>query len=162
MAVPTPQQHQVIDLDSDVDGPGLDVEWDLASPLFLDQVSTTRPDFLPEVPHLSAADAAEAYQVCLQVIKVVFPDISHDHVQELWDKNDKRNSIDTERLHQTLIEQILDEGIYPKERDRLKQLKKRDRDSPGAEAGKYASCPTIDGGILMFSCSQMEGRKLAF
>lgn len=79
----------------------------------------------------------EAYQECLKAILAVFPDISHDHVQQLWNKLAWGALIGRDALNHTLIERILDGGAYPKERDRLRELKKRKRASPEAEAGKF-------------------------
>ena len=77
------------------------------------------------------------YDGCLLAIKAVFPDISHEHVEQLWRKTERANFIETESLYQHLIEKILDGGKYPKEQDRIRELKKRKRASPEVEAGKY-------------------------
>ena len=134
MAANPSQYHasrEIIDLDGDSTGSQASVlEW---------QPSAAHIELPNLEPHLASParqdTCEEAYQKCLEAIIAVFPDISHDHVQQLWDKSALGALIETDVLHQTLIEKILDGGPYPKERDRLKEIKKRKRASPEAEAG---------------------------
>ena len=128
-----PAQHpagrEIIDLDGESTGSQSSVlEWQpSAAQVELDQLLTG------PFQHDSSASA---YQKCLKAVITVFPDISHDYVQQLWDKSTCGALTETDVLHQTLIEKILDAGPYPKEKDRLRELKKRKRASPEVEAGK--------------------------
>lgn len=64
------------------------------------------------------------YQECLDEVLEVFPDISRDHVQQLY--NTRVQSWGPYGVvGSTFIEQILDAGTYPKEKDRLKDLKRK-------------------------------------
>lgn len=91
-------------------------------------------------------DAQEAsYESCLKEVTEVFPDISRDHVQQLYDKHRDEPIhafANGTEFSQSLIEQILDAGKYPKEKDRLREIKelKRKREdprSPEEEAARW-------------------------
>lgn len=136
--VPHPAEKDIIHLESDDSD---------------DDALFTRPQSsLHELPKLNQnlqtpvplSTGPEAYRKCLDAILAVFPDISHDHVQQLWNKLAWGALAGSNELNQTLIERILDEGAYPKERDRLRELKKRKRASPEAEAGKSHPCTYLD------------------
>ena len=132
-----PPQHppgrEIIDLDGDTGSPTALLEWQPSG----DHIDLSI--FERGLPSPTRQDiAAEAYQHCLKAVVAVFPDISHDHVQQLWDKSAWGALIGSDVLHHTLIEKILDGGPYPKEKDRLRELKKRKRASPEVEAGKVA------------------------
>lgn len=71
------------------------------------------------------------YEQCLRDVLDVFPDISHEHVKKLYDGRDQLENIapgvaDSE----TLISRILDGGGYPRERDRLNELKRKRLSEP--------------------------------
>lgn len=89
-------------------------------------------------------DNYRSYESCLQEILELFPDISKDHFHELYNKQKENGNPYQQLLAQTLIEQILDQngGQYPKEKDRIKELKRKrnDRNSDEEEAAwwKYA------------------------
>ena len=114
-----PKHQEVIDIDSDSSDEG---PFNNTPPLS----SAARPKTV-----------FATYEGCVLAIKAVFPDISLDHVKELWDKSDGAHFKVADVYYQRLIEGILDVGPYPKERDRLRDLKKRKRASPEAEAGKF-------------------------
>ncbi|KAL8705051.1 MAG: hypothetical protein Q9201_001821 [Fulgogasparrea decipioides] len=66
------------------------------------------------------------YEVCLKDVLEVFPDVSHDHVKGLYDTAATPGSeVFGISLSEHLISQILDGGKYPKERDRLNELKRK-------------------------------------
>lgn len=79
----------------------------------------------------------EDYQACLTDILDVFPDISHEYVQEIYNKHmESRGPYQPESPSQALIEKVLDSGHYPKEKDRRKR-KFSERDSDEEEAAKW-------------------------
>ncbi len=74
------------------------------------------------------------YQTCLNAVIEVFPDICHDHVQQLYDARLQDPEIlqppllapATEVVAQDIITGILDGGgKYPKEKDRINELKRK-------------------------------------
>ena len=100
---------------------------------------------LPEDHH--AGLVSPAYGSCLTEILELFPDISHDHVEQLYNANvqDFRGHRTRFSLVQHLIEKILDSGKYPKEKDRLKELKrKRYRDSDEEELAELQNAQSGD------------------
>lgn len=84
----------------------------------------------------------DAYETCLNEILEVFPDISHDHVQHIYSRH-MESMGPYERqdntVAQRLVENILDGGNYPKERDRIRELKRKrcDRNNDDEEAAKW-------------------------
>lgn len=70
--------------------------------------------------------AMATYEQCLQEILEVFPDISHEHVKELYDGRQRGGVVASDiPMPEALISVILDGGKYPKERDRLNELKRK-------------------------------------
>ena len=89
------------------------------------------------------------YDSCLIEILELFPDISHDHVKHLYDSETQGSGPHRTQtlLVQYLIDKILDSGKYPKEKDRLKELKrKRYLDSDEEEWAKLQSAEIGDTG----------------
>lgn len=86
-----------------------------------------------------------AYGTCLKEVVEVFPDISHDHVKKLYDEHSVpmlHDFANRRNLSLSVIEQILDAGKYPKEKDRLREIKelKRKRENcsnPVEEAARW-------------------------
>ena len=74
----------------------------------------------PDAPSVTS----QSYDSCLVEILEIFPDISHDFVQGLFDAH-TQGPADGHAIVQSLIAQILDKGKYPKERDRQKELKRK-------------------------------------
>ncbi|KAL8716594.1 MAG: hypothetical protein Q9225_006084 [Loekoesia sp. 1 TL-2023] len=75
---------------------------------------------------VTSPPAMATYEQCLQEVLEVFPDISHEHVKELYDG---RQTVEVVApnipMPEALISLILDGGKYPKERDRLNELKRK-------------------------------------
>lgn len=90
----------------------------------------------------SLPPALPDYERCLDDILQVFPEISYDHVKELYDAEVKIFQQDdaSNALVPNLIDKILEKGKYPKEKDRLKELKrKRALDSDEEELAEFRS-----------------------
>ena len=84
-------------------------------------------------------DPQAKFEECLRSVTECFPDISHDHVQTMYAES--LQSIDLEQAEQLprmLMERILDNGTYPKEKDRLRAMKelKRKRDDAVSNDGE--------------------------
>ena len=95
----------------------------------------------------NAGHVSPAYGLCLTEILELFPDISHDHVEQLYNSDVQRFSGHgmQNSLVQHLIEKILESGKYPKEKDRLKELKrKRYRDSDEEEIAQLQNAQSGD------------------
>lgn len=74
----------------------------------------------------SAPPVSPEYEVCLQEILEIFSDISHDHIKQLYDAELLTSKQTQTSLVRHLVEKILDEGgKYPKEKDRLNELKRK-------------------------------------
>jgi hypothetical protein len=87
-----------------------------------------------QVPQLAAI--AESKDECIQMVAAVFPGICLDHVSELHNKISKSS----ERLIAHLLDQM-DKGVlYPKAKDKAKDLKrKREVDEIEEAARKYGA-----------------------
>ena len=128
----------------------------LTEPAFLDAAEIAGE--IPQSPPWP--DAGESvlpgYDGCLREILDIFSDISHDHVQELYD-SEMLNSVVGQEQHtitQNIITQILDKGKYPKEKDRQKELKrKRLADSDDEE---IAYLKNLERGEATFQYSHMS------
>lgn len=100
---------------------------------------------LPQRPRMSSPAAQPvpirpptslSYERCLSEVLELFPDISRDHVKILYDTKLQHDRTESPppTIVQDLIEKILEKGKYPKEKDRLNDLKrKRSRDSDQEE-----------------------------
>lgn len=100
---------------------------------------------LPQRPRMSSPAAQTvplrpptslSYERCLSEVLELFSDISRDHVKTLYDTEMQHDRVDISpsTMVQVLIEKILEKGKYPKEKDRLNDLKrKRSRDSEQEE-----------------------------
>ena len=101
------------------------------------------------VPSLTtiAFPTLPAPESCLKEIIEVFPDISHDHVLQLYEAE-----VQSQRLGdmaasvvQNLIEKILEKGRYPKQKDHLNELKrKRLHDSDEEELAEFKNAGPED------------------
>ena len=83
--------------------------------------------------------AVSPYDICLAEMLEVFPDISREHVQSLYNNLSHENGPFAQTAAQVLIEKVLDGGNYPKEKDRIKELKRKrsDRNSDEEEAARW-------------------------
>ena len=79
------------------------------------------------------------YETCLAELLEVFPDISREHVQSLYNNLNLQGSPFAQTAAQVLIEKVLDGGKYPKEKDRIKELKRKrsDKNSDEEEAARW-------------------------
>ena len=149
----TPQE--IIELSSSSDDEYYETEVDVPQPsprrtrlepfdfdAFLSQDNADEQGLAPDLDeHVPGA----SYDYCLNEITEVFPDISHDHVKQLYEKHSDpllQDFANSRALSQSLIEQILDAGKYPKEKDRLREIrelkrKREDPRSPEEEAARW-------------------------
>ncbi|MCJ1384544.1 hypothetical protein MMC17_007661 [Xylographa soralifera] len=160
-APPTTFSREVIEIDSDTDSdtenganpfaPFFDLET-------IDQAFPDIPDYAgyessnaeqTALPHRIATEDAYRpvlitdpevlYQLYLDKILEVFPDVCHDHLRTLYDTNAaafpvERSQLVDEELSQAVIVQILDAEKYPTEKEKKKKLKrKRAEGSDGEE-----------------------------
>lgn len=136
--------HDVIDLDSEEDTDGQEGSDSSFFDNYLnDEVSSVHISPVPgRTPTLYARGPSAAilpYDACLAEVIEVFPDISREHVQSLYNKLDHQNGPYAQTPAQILIEKILDGGKYPREKDRIKELKRKrsDRNSDEEEAARW-------------------------
>ena len=136
--------RDVIDLDSDedTDGPE-DSDNSFFDNYLNDEVSSVHISPVPgRTPATYASGLSAAilpYDACLAEIIEVFPDISREYVQSLYNNLDHRHGPHAQTAAQVLIEKILDGGNYPREKDRIKELKRKrsDRNSDEEEAARW-------------------------
>lgn len=113
---------------------------------------------IPQIPPCpdTGDSVLPGYDGCLKDVLDIFPDISHEHVQELYDAQ-MLNAVvgqEHESVTQNMITQILDKGKYPKEKDRQKELKrKRLADSDDEE---IAYLKNLERGVATFQYSHMS------
>lgn len=136
--------RDVIDLDSDEDTDGQENSDNSFFDNYLnDEVSSVHISPVPaRTPATYAGGISAAiltYDACLAEIIEVFPDISREYVQSLYNNLDHRHGPYAQTAAQILIEKILDGGNYPREKDRIKELKRKrsDRNSDEEEAARW-------------------------
>ena len=92
----------------------------------------TAPDFISSP--LEATDPAALYRICCDQILGVFPDICLDHVKKLFntriEAGQEQLILTANDFSQAIITQILDDGKYPKEKDKKKDLKRKRSTEP--------------------------------
>ena len=83
--------------------------------------------------------AISPYDTCLAEMLEVFPDISREHVQSLYSNLNHDNDPYVQTAAEVLIEKVLDGGNYPKEKDRIKELKRKrsNKNSDEEEAARW-------------------------
>lgn len=111
----------------------------------VEAIRINRHELAPGIGGSSARNTIGSYEICLNEILEVFPDISREHVQQAYNKHmEALGSYQPQvaTIAQTLIEKFLDKGAYPKERDRIKELKRKrsqgNHDAEEAARWKYA------------------------
>lgn len=140
-------QRDAIDVDSDSDVSMDFGDYDASSDIEdgVGAIQINRNDFVSGPGRGGTGHVLDSYETCHKEILEVFPDISHDHIQQAYDKHIK--TLGSYRpqevtIAQTLIERILDKSAYPKEKDRLKELKRKrsqgNSDAEEAARWKYA------------------------
>ncbi|MCJ1397728.1 hypothetical protein MMC11_000924 [Xylographa trunciseda] len=149
---PTTVSREVIEIDSDTNSnPGNEANpfaqfFDLET---IDQAFPDIPDYHGyessdaepvALPHRTAIEAAYKpvvitdpevlYQLFLDKVLELFPDVCRDHLRTLYDTYavafpGERSQLVNEELSQVVIVQILDAEKYPTERDKKKKLKRK-------------------------------------
>lgn len=148
-----PPTREIIEIDSDSEDLDSSSTEDLISLGGFDDEDST-PIRLRDIanhPDLWAAhiDESTYYVACLAEILEVFPDICHDHVRQLYDAQlQKTTDDDSQRagITQELILQILDFKNYPKEKDRINELKRKRSDIVNSDEEEAARWNDVDRG----------------
>ena len=123
--------HDVISIsDEDDDDPRDEVDKTLRLSNIGDQygVETMDLDHSEKAPSGSLDNSVNLYNMCLVEILEVFPDISQMYVQRLYGQHvalAKPSDQLEGTVAQLLIDKILDERTYPKEKDTAKDLKRK-------------------------------------
>jgi len=126
---------------------------------------------LPQRPRMSSPAAQSVnlrlpaslnYERCLLEVLELFPDISRDHVKTLYDtemQHDRPGNSPSTMI-QDIIEKVLGKGKYPREKDRLNDLKrKRSRDSDQEELTELRNAEgarAIEGFMDCFSIGSLN------
>lgn len=136
--------RDVIDIDSEEDTDGQeDSDNSFFDNYLNDHVSGVHispvPSRTPALYSNGPLTAVSPYETCLAEIVEVFPDISREHVQSLYNDLNHQDGPYAQTAAQVLIEKVLDGGKYPKEKDRIKELKRKrsDRNSDEEEAARW-------------------------
>ena len=89
-------------------------------------------------PPLRAPDPEELYQDYRTQVLGVFPDICLDHIKELFNARtgavEEQPVLTANEISQAIITQILDNGNYPKEKDKRKTLKRKRSANEGSDS----------------------------
>lgn len=111
-----------------------------------ERAAILRPEQAQELP-AGLIGASSFDDVCHEVVEV-FPDISLDHVRQLYDARILRdNNLGRAGLAQNIILNILDGKTYPKEKDSIREKKRKrsqDLDSDEEEAARWRA---VDRGL---------------
>ena len=96
----------------------------------------------PEVPARIETDPEVLYQLYLDKVLEVFPDICRDHARLLYDTQlqglgSERTPRIIEYMSQGVIMQILDSDKYPKQRDKKKKLKRKRSTESNRESDNF-------------------------
>ena len=150
-ALPPAFQHRPVDPTLDFERIAMDPSFSITEP----HIGTSAPtEQLPRelggsVPSSTsiALPTLPAPENCLKEIIEVFPDISHDHVLQLYEAEVQSQQLGdmAANVVQNLIEKILEKGRYPKEKDHLNELKrKRLHDSDEEELAEFKNAGPED------------------
>lgn len=136
--------RDVIDIDSEEDTDGQeDSDNSFFDNYLNDHVSGVHispvPSRTPTLYSSGPPTAVSPYETCLAEILEVFPDMSREHVQSLYNDLNHQDGPYAQTAAQVLIEKVLDGGKYPKEKDRIRELKRKrsDRNSDEEEAARW-------------------------
>lgn len=97
-------------------------------------------------PQLSAAGETQvvlSYESCLAEILEVFPDVSHEHVKNLYDQHPNVRTAGHSPTGE-IISKLLDEKEYPKEPDRLKERKRKRRSEADSDDERAAEWKNME------------------
>lgn len=97
------------------------------------------PSRTPAPYSSGASTVVSPYEKCLAEVLELFPDISREHVQSLYNSLNHQDDFYAQTAAQVLIEKVLDGGKYPKEKDKMKELKRKrsDKNSDEEEAARW-------------------------
>ena len=153
-----PRQGVIIEIDSDTE----DLESSEGDSLGFNEIEDNYNDGksddsallrfggIPEPPDLwqPRVDESDYYEACLTEILEVFPDICHAHVRKLYDVELQKVESDSQRanISQVLILSILDEKTYPKEKDRINELKRKRSNMLDSDEEEAANWNDLDRG----------------
>lgn len=154
----TPPQGVIIEIDSDNedlapsggDILGLNEVEDDFNDGQSDDSTFLRFGGIPEPPDLWQAHIDERvyYEACLAKVLDVFPDISHDHVRQVYDVELGKSENGSQRanISEVLILGILDQKTYPKEKDRINELKRKRSNALDSDEEEAARWKDLDRG----------------
>ena len=93
-----------------------------------------------------AAEPAHPEQACLERVLEVFPDIDHEHVRQLYQARPlaREGGAPNGTPSEELILKILDGGVYPKEKERRSELKRKRAASAGSNEEETAAWEAAD------------------
>lgn len=111
----------------------------------LQRLATLEPPGLPTAKE----NPKNQYEVCLAEILDVFPDISHDYVRQLYDtwtlkSQTSQSQIQGHSVLYDLTMEILDTGKYPKERDRINDLKRKRSEALNSDEEEEAKWKDVE------------------
>lgn len=106
----------------------------------------------PRLTEVTTTPVVMSYESCLEEILEFFPGVSRDHVKKLYDEHPSVRTVARgTSLAEDLIFKICDDKNYPKERDRLNDLKRKrisEANSDDERAMEWKNAERIDGGSL--------------
>lgn len=102
--------------------------------------------FADDLTFEEAAEPPDPEQACLEKVLEVFPDIDHEHVRQLYDARPlaAEGGVAYGTLSEELILKILDGGVYPKEKERRNELKRKRAASADSSERETAAWEAAD------------------
>lgn len=111
-----------------------------------ERAAILRPEQAQEFP-AGLIEASSFDDVCHEVVEV-FPDISLDHVRKLYDARVLRdNNLGRAGLAQDIILKILDDKTYPKEKDCIREKKRKRSQALDSDEEEAARWRAVDRGL---------------